>query len=106
MLRQTCKHVDGADMLQAGMHLPAWMRRKNKDASFWAYRLALAMANCHLKMLGQKTHTCSADVPLQECTGSFPDDRSYNTYNEQLAQIGRCITAALTFVHVSQLSCL
>ena len=53
------------------------------------------MANCHLKMLGQKTHTCSADVPLQECTGSFPDDRSYNTYNEQLAQIGRCIAIAL-----------
>ena len=80
------------------------MRRKNKDAFSWAYRLALAMANCHLKMLGQKTHTCSADVPLQECTGSFPDDRSYNTYNEQLAQIGRWCTAALKSLHSTQLS--
>ena len=60
------------------------------------------MANCHLKMLGQKTHTCSADMPLQECTGSFPDDRSYNTYNEQLAQIDRCFAAALRSLHGNQ----
>ena len=52
-------------------------------------RLALALANCQLKMLGQKTHTCSEGTPLQKCTESFPDDRSYNTFTEQLAQIDR-----------------
>lgn len=52
-------------------------------------RLALAMANCQLRMLGQKTHTCSEGTPLQKCTESFPDDRSYNTFTEQLAQIDR-----------------
>ena len=56
----------------------------------WACRLALALANCQLQMLGQKTHTCSEATPLQKCTESFPDDRSYNTFTEQLAQIDRC----------------
>ncbi|CAL5222914.1 g5345 [Coccomyxa viridis] len=50
-------------------------------------RLALALANCQLQMLGQKTHSCSEATPLQKCTESFPDDRSYNTFTEQLAQI-------------------
>lgn len=48
------------------------------------------MANCQLRMLGQKTHTCSPSTPLQKCTDSFPDDRSFNTFNEQLSQIDRC----------------
>ncbi len=56
----------------------------------WACRLALALANCQLQMLGQKTHSCSEATPLQKCTESFPDDRSYNTFTEQLAQIDRC----------------
>ena len=60
-----------------------------KPALLGTCRLALALANCQLRMLGQKTHTCSENTPLQKCTESFPDDRSYNTFTEQLAQIDR-----------------
>ena len=55
-----------------------------------ASRLALALANCHLAMLGQRQHSCSQKSSLQECTNAFPDDRSFEAYMAQLSHIDRC----------------
>ncbi|CAL8463879.1 g3414 [Coccomyxa elongata] len=38
-------------------------------------------------MLGQRQHTCSQKTSLQQCTDSFPDDRSFETYIAQLSHI-------------------
>lgn len=62
-----------------------------------ASRLALALANCHLAMLGQQQHTCSQKTSLQQCTDSFPDDRSFETYIAQLSHIDRY--GRLGFMH-------
>jgi hypothetical protein len=66
------------------------------------FRLALALANCHLAMLGQTQHSCSEKTSLHDCTNSFPDDRSYNTYTEQLSHIDRCLPSCL---HRQQTAC-
>ena len=43
-------------------------------------------------MLGQPQHTCSPGMRLKDCTNSFPDDKSFTVYSEQLSSIDRSVT--------------
>ena len=48
-------------------------------------RLAMALAICHLKQLGQPTFTCRPSMSLKECADSMTTERQYMTYMEFLS---------------------
>ena len=51
-------------------------------------RLAMAMMNCHLYKLGERTYTCTERTSLKDCTSSL-SDRHFNTFNEFFTNIDR-----------------
>ena len=51
-------------------------------------RLAVALTNCHLRQLGQRTFQCTPRMSLKDCTEPMPD-RDFGVFNEFFSNVDR-----------------
>ena len=51
-------------------------------------RLAVALTNCHLRQLGQRTFQCTPRMSLKDCTEPMAD-RDFGVFNEFFSNVDR-----------------